>query len=48
VNDLFPDHDHDFGPMEIAPFTGNPHRKCQLEGCRFVSLDFDDDEDSDE
>jgi len=38
------DHEHDFGPMEIAPMTGNPHRKCQVEGCRVVSLDFDDDE----
>ena len=28
------DHEHDFGPMEIAPMTGNPHRKCQVEGCR--------------
>jgi hypothetical protein len=38
------EHEHEWGPMEHARFTGNPHRKCQIEGCRFVSLDFDDDE----
>jgi hypothetical protein len=34
----------EFGSMEIARFTGNPHRKCQVDGCRIVSLDFDDDD----
>ena len=30
---------HEWGEIEYAHFTGNPHRKCQIEGCRFVSLD---------
>lgn len=36
------DHEHDWGPIEHARFTGEPHRKCQVEGCRWISLDFDD------
>lgn len=39
-----PDHDHQWGPVEHAFFTGNPHRKCKVDGCRFVSLDLHDDE----
>jgi len=36
-------HEHQWGPVEIARMTGNPHRKCT--GCRFISLDIDDEED---
>lgn len=38
------DHVHKWGPVEIARMTGNPHRKCQGEGCNFVSLDLHDDD----
>ena len=37
------DHDHEWGQIEYAHFTGNPHRKCQIEGCHYVSLDLYDD-----
>lgn len=37
-------HAHAWGDVDIAPMTGNPHRKCTVEGCRFVSLDLSDDE----
>jgi hypothetical protein len=36
-----PAHSHAFGPVEHAPFTGTPHRKCQLPGCATVSLDLE-------
>lgn len=38
------EHEHQWGPVEHAHMTGNPHRKCQVEGCGFVSLDLHDDE----
>lgn len=38
------DHEHVWGPIEHAHFTGEPHRKCQVEGCRFISLDLDEEE----
>lgn len=40
-----PEHVHEWGPMELAWMTGNPHRKCLGEGCNVVSLNFDDDDD---
>lgn len=36
------EHEHKWGPVEYARFTGNPHRRCTVEGCRFVSLDIDE------
>jgi hypothetical protein len=30
--------------VELARLTGNPHRKCKVPGCKFVSLDLDDDD----
>lgn len=39
-------HEHQWGPVEIARFTGNPHRKCQVSGCKYVSLDLDEDDDN--
>ncbi len=39
------DHEHIYGPVERAWITGNPHRKCLVDGCRFVSLDLSDDDD---
>jgi Domain of unknown function (DUF3560)/Family of unknown function (DUF6381) len=33
---------HEWGPVELAWMTGNPHRKCQRDGCRWVTLDLDD------
>lgn len=38
-------HEHAWGPVEHARMTGNPHRKCTVPGCRFVSLDLYDDDD---
>ena len=35
-------HEHTFGPVEKALFTGNPHRKCTHPGCKVLSLDLDD------
>lgn len=38
------EHEHRWGPVERARFTGNPHRRCH--DCGFITLDlFDDDED---
>lgn len=39
------EHEHVWGPVEYARLTGNPHRKCQVDGCRFVSLDLDAEDD---
>lgn len=36
-------HDHQWGPVELARFTGNPHRKCQVAGCKAITLDLSDD-----
>lgn len=38
-------HDHEWGDVEVSHFTGTPHRKCQVVGCRHVTLDLSDDED---
>jgi len=39
------DHDHEWGPVEYARFTGNPHRKCQHPGCNEITdLDEEDDD----
>lgn len=46
------DHEHVWGPIEYAHFTGEPHRKCQVETeaangvfrCRWISLDLEEDE----
>jgi len=32
-------HAHRWGPIERARFTGNPHRKCTVPGCREITLD---------
>jgi hypothetical protein len=38
-------HECEYGDLELARFTGNPHRKCTVTGCRNVTIDFDDDDD---
>lgn len=38
------EHDHVWGPVEHAFMTGNPHRKCTVEGCRHITLDLHDDD----
>lgn len=38
------EHEHVWGPVEHAHMTGNPHRKCQVEYCHFVTLDLYDDD----
>jgi len=35
---------HVWGPFENARFTGEPHRRCQVPGCRAITLDGDDEE----
>lgn len=39
------EHEHKWGEVERATFTGNPHRKCQIEDCRVITLDLSDEED---
>ena len=36
--------DHDWGPVEKARLTGNPHRKCRRSGCEEITLNLDDEE----
>lgn len=36
------EHEHEWGPVEISRFAGTPHRKCQVVGCKEISLDLDD------
>lgn len=41
------DHEHEWGPVELSWITKNPHRKCQVDGCKFITLDLTDEEDED-
>lgn len=36
------EHEHQWGPVERAHMTGNPHRKCQVPGCKQITLDLED------
>jgi hypothetical protein len=36
------EHEHEWGEVEQAIFTGNPHRKCKVYGCNQITLDIDD------
>lgn len=36
------DHDHVWGAVKTALMTGNPHRRCTVEGCGFITLDLSD------
>ena len=38
------EHDHVWGPVETAWMTGNPHRKCRVEGCKVITLDIHDED----
>lgn len=38
------EHEHQWGEVELARFTGNPHRKCQVPGCKELTMDWGDDE----
>lgn len=40
-------HEHDYGPVEHAFLTGEPHRKCRVDGCAFISLDLYPERDGD-
>ena len=40
------DCEHEWGPVEIALFTGNPHRRCL--NCRAITLDLTDEEEPDD
>ncbi len=37
-------HEHVWGPVEKARFTGNPHRKCRVAGCSEITLDLDEED----
>lgn len=41
------EHAHQWGAVEVARFTGTPHRKCTTDGCRYVSLDLSDEDQED-
>lgn len=41
------EHEHQWGPTTMSRLAGTPHRKCQVPGCRAVSLDGEEDEESD-
>ena len=43
-----PAHDHIFGPFEWSRFGGALIRRCEVEGCRVVSLDGDELDDDDQ
>lgn len=36
-------HEHVWGDVERSPMAGNPHRKCQVSGCKEITLDLVDD-----
>lgn len=42
IYDLVEEHDHEWGAIDRAPYTGTPHRKCIEPFCRVVSIDLDD------
>lgn len=44
VMELVHHKEHQWGPVEYSRMTGNPHRKCQVPGCKEVTLDLDGDE----
>lgn len=39
------EHRHEWGPVELSRFGGNPHRRC---ACGAISLDLDDEDDETE
>ena len=41
------EHKHRWGRLEQSRFAGTWHRKCLVEGCRFINA-YDDDEDDDD
>lgn len=40
------DHEHVWGLVELSRFTGNPHRKCQVSGCKCINMDLSDESES--
>jgi hypothetical protein len=40
------EHTHQWGPWEASHLGGNFHRKCQVDGCKAISLDNDEDDES--
>lgn len=38
------EHEHAFGPFEVSRFGGAFHRKCQVSGCKAITLDSDEDD----
>lgn len=39
-------HEHEWGPVQRSLLSGNPHRKCQVPYCRFITLDLADDDEA--
>ena len=42
--DIDDDIKHEWGEVEYGYITGNPHRKCKVDGCSQITLDLDDDD----
>ena len=38
------EHMHEWGPIEVSHFAGTVHRKCTIAGCKYISIDFDEDD----
>lgn len=36
------EHEHIWGNLEVSRFAGTAHRKCQVEGCKFIKALEDD------
>jgi hypothetical protein len=41
------EHEHEWGEVEQAIFTGNPYRRCKVYGCNQITLDIDNDYEED-
>jgi hypothetical protein len=38
------EHEHEWGEMELSRWGGEPHRKCQVPFCKFISIDFEEED----
>lgn len=41
--EIMMDHKHEWGPLEQSRFGAIVHRKCQVDGCKFVNAYDEDD-----
>ncbi len=44
LGEIYAEEEHQcvYGPVEHARLTGNPHRKCTVDGCKNITLDLED------